>query len=183
MRWDSSGYYCPNQNCRWSDSQVSRYTDSIGSYQAFVARPATFAVGDSGTIIIDQSFPHFVVGNKLLNAHMIVGMKMDKVGQRTGWTRGQITQTCSDESFNYPFYGTAMLLCQNVASYYRGGGDSGAPVILTAMNDSDVPSIGIVHAAGLHVGGSTPTRSVFSPMQNIEYELGALKVCDWANNC
>ena len=94
---------------------------------------------------------------------------VDQIGMMTGWTRGQITETCTDEFVYYPGVGTRYLLCQYAANYTRKGGDSGAPVIFVA-DAGDPLVIDVVGLAGTHVAGSGG-RSLFSPLDNIEADF------------
>jgi len=59
-------------------------------------------------------------------------------------------------------------LCQTWVSAGAGGGDSGSPVFRRQGSTNNVTLVGILW------GGSGSTLYVFSPISNIEMELGAL---------
>ncbi|MCX8202840.1 MAG: Ig-like domain-containing protein [Nitrososphaeria archaeon] len=98
----------------------------------------------------------------------IVGQTLNKVGRTTGWTQGQVTQTCVDVDV----FGTDIVrLCQHFVSAGVGGGDSGSPVF--GIIDS---SAGTVELHGILWGGnSAGTSFVFSPIAQVKQELGPLE--------
>jgi hypothetical protein len=83
------------------------------------------------------------------------------VGRTTGWTQGKVTNTC----VNVGVSGTTIVqLCQNLVSARLGAGDSGSPVFKGSTN---------VTLSGILWGGnSSGTQYVYSPISNIEKELG-----------
>jgi hypothetical protein len=92
-----------------------------------------------------------------------VGQTVSKVGRTSGWTRGRVTNRCLDVAIK----GTNIVqLCQDIVSARAGGGDSGSPVF--KGNDS-VTLVGVLWG-----GNESGTQFVYSPMANIERELGAL---------
>jgi hypothetical protein len=88
-----------------------------------------------------------------------------KVGRTTGWTRGSVGATC----VNVNVSGSNITqLCQTLVSARVGGGDSGSPVFRRQGSGSNVTLVGILW------GGSGTSLYVYSPLSNIEAELGAL---------
>ncbi len=65
------------------------------------------------------------------------------------------------------------MLCQDRVDAGVGSGDSGSPVF--AITDTPLPDD--VELAGILWGGSLGTF-VYSPVANVELELGALRLCD-----
>jgi hypothetical protein len=89
---------------------------------------------------------------------------VNKVGRTTEWTQGAVTNTC----VNTGVQGSRIVqLCQTFVSAGVGGGDSGSPVF-GQPDGSNVALLGILW------GGSGSTSYVYSPIANIEQELGAL---------
>jgi hypothetical protein len=85
------------------------------------------------------------------------------VGRTSGWTTGRVTNTCVIVGVN----GTDIAqLCQNIVRARVRPGDSGAPVF---KGSSNVTLVGILWG-----GDDTGTQFVYSPMTNVERELGAL---------
>jgi hypothetical protein len=88
---------------------------------------------------------------------------VNKVGRTTGWTQGKVTNKCVNVSVS----GTKIVqLCQTLVSAHLGAGDSGSPVF---KGTSSITLTGILWG-----GNSSGTQFVFSPISNIEKELGAL---------
>lgn len=102
-----------------------------------------------------------------------IGQTLDKIGRTSGWTTGIVSATCAnvdqaDSNFT--------ILCQTLMSGLALPGDSGSPVFSLTQND------GVVFF-GLLWGGSAgdfangiPPDIVFSPIDNITSELGALQI-------
>jgi hypothetical protein len=94
-----------------------------------------------------------------------VGQTVHKIGRTTGWTRGSVTGTCVTVNLS----GTNITqICQTLVSAGVGAGDSGSPVFRRQGSTSNVTLVGILW------GGSGSSLYVFSPISNIETELGAL---------
>ena len=94
-----------------------------------------------------------------------MGQTVHKIGRTTGWTRGSVSNTCVNVNVN----GTNITqLCQTLVSAGVGAGDSGSPVFRRVGTGSNVTLVGILW------GGSGSSLYVFSPISNIETELGAL---------
>jgi hypothetical protein len=146
---------CPGgRRCRFSDASRAAYASGITSSLGKIAR--TTGVNNN-SITINGSFS--ITGEGSAS----VGQTVNKVGRTTGWTRGKVTNTC----VNVGVSGTNIVqLCQNLVSARLGGGDSGSPVFKGSTN---------VTLAGILWGGnSSGTQYVYSPISNIERELGSL---------
>jgi hypothetical protein len=96
--WTGQGVVCGSPGCRYSDSQVTLYYDSVASLQGEIARTTFFGTTGPGSITIDPT-AYFTVGNKLTFPWLTVGRWASKIGQNSGWTRGQITNSCVNVSF------------------------------------------------------------------------------------
>lgn len=109
----------------------------------------------SGSITIDSANPRFnIIGEA---AYPVAGGTLQKIGRTTGWTYGQVTNTCADTNVSGS---NITLLCQDYVRAGVGPGDSGSPVF--AWNGgSDITLYGLLW------GGGTNTFA-FSAMSNIE---------------
>jgi hypothetical protein len=92
-----------------------------------------------------------------------------KVGRTTGWSSGNVTNTCATVNVSGS---NIQLLCQTLVqrsgTVIVQGGDSGSPVFQRTSDDN-------VTLVGILWGGSTSgDLFVFSPLKNIQDELGAV---------
>jgi hypothetical protein len=145
-------------NCRYSDAAVVRVIP--GEPQFFFGIARTLGIGS----IVVAPQPRFHVVSKQMVTP--VGTEVHKMGMGTGWTRGIVQHSCVIMAVAPP--GT-VLLCQHLADYPSGGGDSGAPVFFPNVPASTAD----LH--GLHWGQSG-NLSVFSAMRAIEADFGVLTV-------
>jgi hypothetical protein len=152
-----SGGTCPaGRRCRRSDSAKASYANGITFTLGGIAR--TDRVGRSLTITGQWS----VTGEAVAT----VGQTVNKVGRTTGWSQGQVTNTCVDTNVS----GSDITeLCQNFVSATVGSGDSGSPVFAIGSG-SNVSLVGILW------GGSGSSSFVYSPMANIHNDLGSFAV-------
>ena len=153
---------CPRgRRCRSSDAARARYT---------TIPTVTFTLGgieqtsgpNNGSLTITGAFSIISKGPAA-----VVGEQVNKVGRTTGWTQGLVTNTCVDTGVS----GTNIVqLCQTFVSAGVGAGDSGSDVF-GITSGSNVKLLGILWG-----GNSGGTQFVYSPIANIEAELGALTV-------
>jgi len=148
---------CPKGKlCRRSDASRAAYASGI-----------TFNLGGIAQTTGPNNNSLTIVGTFSITAEggASVGQVVNKVGRTTGWTQGAVTNTC----VNTGVQGSRIVqLCQTFVSAGVGGGDSGSPVF-------GQPSSGNVALLGILWGGSGSTTYVYSPIANIEQELGALR--------
>ncbi len=152
------GAPCPaGRVCRYSDSSAAIYDAALSCEFGAIARTTGL-----GSVTINNNQPRWQIVSKL--ASPLVGMRMNKTGRTTGWSEGLVTATCADISVS----GTNItLLCQSAVAAAVGSGDSGSPVFRIRLDSS------IAQLAGLLWGGNGPgTQFIFSPMANIEFEVG-----------
>ena len=152
-----TGNGCPPQRrCRRSDAARAAYATGAASALGSIARTTG---PNNGSLTISGRFSITAEGTP------VVGQTAEKVGRTTGWTRGAITNTC----VNVNVSGSNITqLCQTVVSAGVGGGDSGSPVFRRPGSGNNVTLLGILW------GGSGSSTFVFSPISNVESELGAL---------
>lgn len=151
---------CPKgRKCRRSDANFSRYAGSRTLAIGKIARTTGL-----GSLTIDLSNPTFSINGEGVASDR---QAVDKVGRTTGWTRGTVSNTC----VNTGVQGSSIvLICQTFVSgngIIVGSGDSGSPAFRDGSNG--VTLVGILWG-----GNSSGTQFVYSPMENIEDELGAL---------
>jgi hypothetical protein len=160
-----SGSGCPaGRVCRRSDSSFIQVPHPSGpavtTARGTIARPAVNSFTWNGVDIF----------NITSEGSALVGQAVTKVGRTTGRTAGTVSQTCVNTNVS----GTNITqLCQTFANYGNAGGDSGSPV----FRITTLPNVVLV---GINWGGNG-TTSVFSPITQIQQELGALNTC--AGSC
>jgi hypothetical protein len=156
----STGGACPpSRRCRRSDAARARYQSGI---QGAVGRIARTAEPNRKRNALEITWSFTITGELLSGG--VVGNIVNKVGRTTGWTQGQITNV----GVNTNVSGSNITqLGQTFVSAGVGGGDSGSPVF--SLSGSNATLRGILW------GGSSSGRSfVFSPLGNIEAELGSI---------
>jgi hypothetical protein len=161
----SGGAGCPaGRVCRRSDSSFIQVPHPSGpavtTARGTIARPAVGSFTWNGVDIF----------NITSEGSAVVGQAVTKVGRTTGRTAGTVSQTCVNTNVANT---NITQLCQTFANYGNAGGDSGSPV----FRITTLPSVVLV---GINWGGNG-TISVFSPISQIQQELGALNTC--AGSC
>jgi hypothetical protein len=151
---------CPRgRKCRYSDANFS---DGDGGVLFTLGVIARTSGPNSGSLDITGQFTITAKGAAT------VGQTANKVGRTTGWTQGRVSRNCVDTGVS----GTnIVLLCQDfVESTVQlvAGGDSGSPVFRIGSG-SNVTILG-----NLWGGNSSGTLFVYSPIANLEDELGTL---------
>lgn len=155
---------CPaGRKCRFSDSAFVKYDKkNLGNF-ARIARPT-----GAGSLNLNPGGARFTIKGKADGA--AAGQVVNKVGRSTGWSAGPVTSTCVDISSSVTEY---TMFCQGLARANVAGGDSGSPVFVRTKRN-DVTLVGLLWAGGTDGAGNTVFA--FSPLENVELELGALKV-------
>lgn len=151
---------CPRgRRCRYSDSNFNAGDNGVAFTLGGIARTTG---PNNGSL---QIAGEFLISGE---GEATVGETADKVGRTTGWTQGQVTRTCVNTGVSAS---NIVLLCQDFVENnvpIVAGGDSGSPVFR-------IGSSGRVTLLGnLWGGNSSGTMFVYSPIANIERELGAL---------
>ena len=158
----------PHRRCRFSDASLSRYLPGNAAAVGFIAR-TTLRGLTAGSGLIDATQPLFTITDR--QPFPLMGQTLDKVGRTTGWTVGTVWLTGVDVMISDS---DVALLDQDAMFSGVGGGDSGSPIFESqAAFTGDVTLYGILW-------GSTNTSfgpvAFFSPLENIESELGPLIV-------
>jgi hypothetical protein len=157
----TTGGACPaGRVCRRSDAARARYRTGFSGQRGVISRTAEPNRKRNNLEITGT----FTISGELASGG-VVNATVNKIGRTTGWTQGRITQTnvtTSVSGSNITLFG------QTFVSAGVGGGDSGSPVFALGQG-SNVTLLGILW------GGSSSGRSfVFSPIGNVEAELGAI---------
>jgi len=151
------GGVCPaGRRCRYSDAARIAYTGG-----------ASFVVGriqkTTGLGSITVMGTYKIIAERL--ASPLLGQVVNKVGRTTGQTQGAVAGTCVNTNVS----GTTITqLCQAFVNAAVGGGDSGSPV-LRIISGNQVRLFGILWG-----GNFSGTQFVYSPLGQVESELGAL---------
>lgn len=160
------GGACPRgKKCRFSDSSRALYGAGTASTRGAIAKTSA---PNNGSLDVVGSFT--VTSQDNLTSSFPIGTTVNKVGRTTGWTQGNVTQTCVNTNVS----GTNITqLCQTFVQNPGGavvvqGGDSGSNVFRVTAGDN-VQMVGILWG-----GNSAGTLFVFSPLKQVQDELGAL---------
>jgi hypothetical protein len=125
------------------------------------------ADGTQPPFVTDPEYFDIVAENQHNSIFLMEGMNLDKVGQATGRTRGEIVSPCSTVSGNdIDFASNWTFTCQIISKTYAEAGDRGAPAFLQITFADDIELVGIL-AGRL---GSTQ-YFYYSPMQGIRDDL------------
>lgn len=156
--------------CRWSDASRAEYAEGVQFDFGKIARPAAFDPIE-GTLEVDPKKSTFeIVGEQ---PFAVLGEMMNKVGRTTGWTGGEVIATCQNI---LAIGATYVRRCQARVAAGNGGGDSGSPVFAFTNRRGNVGGGRIILTGILWAGTvSGPPEFIYSPMFNIERDLGLLK--------
>jgi hypothetical protein len=160
------GGACPRgRKCRFSDSSRAVYSAAVTSSRGSIAKTSA---PNNGSLDVTGNFT--VTSQDDTTTRFAVGTMVNKVGRTTGWTQGNVTQSC----VNVNVSGSQITqLCQTLVQNPNGavvvqGGDSGSGVF-TITSGTNVRLVGILWG-----GNSAGTQFVFSPLKQVEDELGHL---------
>ncbi|HEV2084912.1 MAG TPA: hypothetical protein VGR09_07505, partial [Gemmatimonadales bacterium] len=150
---------CPvGSRCRFSDASRAAYASTTTSSLGKIAKTTG---PNNGAVTINGNFSITAEGSAS------VGQVVGKVGRSSGWTTGKVTNTC----VNIAVQDTDIVqLCQTIVTARSRAGDSGAPAF---KGTSNITLVGILWGANLNASG-VGTLYAYSPISNIERELGAL---------
>ena len=159
--YTTGGTGCPpGRRCRRSDAARARYASGTTSTLGRIARTSG---ANNGSLTITGNFTITAEGSASF------GQQVHKIGRTTGWTRGDVRGTCVNTNVD----GTNITqLCQGWVSAGAGPGDSGSPVFRRQGTGGDVTLLGILWGGSILPDGSS--LYIYSPISNIETELGAL---------
>jgi hypothetical protein len=154
---------CPkSRRCRYSDASRAAYVDAGNMALGQIAATSG---PNNGSLTITGLFSITSDDCGTTGGCLAVGNTVNKVGRTTGWTSGNITNTCVDTGVSGS---NIVQLCQTFVSAGVGGGDSGSDVF-QITGGSNVKLAGVLWG-----GNGAGTQFVFSPFGNVTRELGAL---------
>jgi hypothetical protein len=154
------GGVCPlGRRCRFSDASRARYSDAVASSQGAIARTTG---PNNRSITVDGAFTIIDQDN---TTSFELGTVVNKIGRTSGWTQGEIVATCVHTNV---FGSNITQLCQTFVSAGVAAGDSGSPVFVIDGGRR-------VTLVGILWGGSGSSLYVFSPLKQIQDELGAFR--------
>lgn len=167
-----TGNGCPSgRQCRLSDSAFIRLTpgnDPGVSLEASFGRIA-LPLNENGGMNVDTTIR--ITGE---TPNIVEGDIVHKVGRTTGHTSGEVIDTCvSSNSFQNGVDTGITMICQYRVEASSGPGDSGSPVF--AIRPSALTNVGAVAELYGILWGGNGTEFAFSPIFNIEFELGPVR--------
>ncbi|HET7038744.1 MAG TPA: hypothetical protein VFH97_02590 [Gemmatimonadales bacterium] len=160
------GGQCPRgRRCRFADVSRALYAAGTASTRGAIAQTSG---PNNGSLTVTGAFT--VTSQDNTSTSFAIGRTVNKVGRTTGWTQGNVTQTCVNTNVS----GTnKTLLCQTFVqnpggAVVVGGGDSGSGVF-GISSGSSVQLLGILWG-----GNGSGTLFVFSPLKSIRDEIGPI---------
>jgi hypothetical protein len=159
-----TGGACPaGRVCRWSDAAGVQYSSAVPAAQ--IAFGALWRTTGPGSITISPTNPNFFITAE--RPFPNPGDPMNKIGRTTGWTQGNIAQSCTNLNVAYPQIPNLTLLCQETVQgtgVIVGGGDSGSPVFDNIQGNN-------VRLTGILWGGTQDgTLWAFTAMNEVRFE-------------
>jgi hypothetical protein len=158
-QYNRNGAGCPKgRRCRRSDAARAVFINGVQPALGLIARTSA---ANNNSLEITGSFS---ITADDLNNGAPVGTVINKVGRTTGWTAGALTNKCVNTGVS----GTNIVqLCQNFVSAGVAGGDSGSDAFrLTGSSSATLEGV---------LWGGAGNSFVYSPLQNVVAELGALR--------
>jgi hypothetical protein len=157
------GGVCPRGRvCRYSDAARALYQDGAASSRGVIAKTTG---ENNGSLNVSGSFTITAQDN----ASTRYSGTVHKVGRTTGWSSGNVTNTCATVNVGGS---NITLLCQTMVqrsgTSIVQGGDSGSPVFRRTSGDN-VELVGILWG-----GNQSGDMFVFSPLKNVQDELGGV---------
>jgi len=157
---------CPRgRKCRYSDASRALYSSSVASTRGVIAKTSG---PNTGSLVVTGAFT--ITAQDDNTTSFALGTTVNKVGRTTGWTQGNVTQTCVNTNVSGS---NITQLCQTFVqnpggAVVVGGGDSGSQVFRITSGDN-------VQLVGILWGGSSDSKLfVFSPLKQIRAELGPI---------
>ena len=167
--FDPHGWPCTidgdSYDCRYSDAAVIEVSNEINRNKGSFARTEYYGESSSGSL---SKTTDFIIRDYTDGA--FTGNDVHKVGATTGWTKGEVVETCVDLPIgptNLFASNNVAFLCQYEADYYSEPGDSGSPVFRRNLAWQNPDEVALV---GIHVGQFDGNR-VYSPMDGVLDDL------------
>jgi hypothetical protein len=168
--WRGMGLSCIS--CKLADALLGSIFPPRGGQVGKIHRPVSSTSAWTSPVLfpaiqIDAAKPTFTIVSA--GDNYSIGNIVHKVGYRSGWTFGPITDTCRDSYVSGPL---RRIKCQLYTALPAYGGDSGGSVFrfVNPYNDSEVEFIGVVSR------GNEANQTIVSPWSQIVAELGQFSV-------
>lgn len=155
--------------CRYSDAALFSINQGVSYRLGSIARTLSRETGAGvhGSKTINSANPHLTVAFMQYWAEL--GESVNKIGNTTGWTYGNVTDDCVDAWDESPEENYFLYCQQEVSNSADERGDSGAPVFIMEEGFSS-NNVGLVGIAW----GKTNTGFRFSTWNDIISEVGAI---------
>lgn len=162
--YDPPAYSCWAVNgCRKSDAAIikAEATIDLGT----IARTEQYSWDPSqyGSLEIDHDNPVFTITSKAYDN--LEGEFLDKVGHKSGWTYGEVLETCSDVTLTDGY----LRECSDKVEAMADEGDSGSPAFFWKADGS-------AELRGVVFGSNVGNYYWMSDLRQIEGDLGSLIV-------
>src|SRR4051812_39697001 len=165
---------CPTRRfCRFSDAVYAHYGVANAGIRGRISRPTNMCNSAAFPCFLTLDRPTDDIRIAYATAGMFAGTEVDKIGMRSGWTRGPITNTCVDvnvvevDAAGVVNPTDITMLCQSLVATIAQPGDSGAPVFEYYTGYDAGNFAGILWGANLNFNSM-----VFSPIDGIQKDLG-----------
>lgn len=160
----TGGACSKSKKCRYSDASRALYSTNVASTRGAIAKTSG---PNNGSITVTGSFA--VTSQDNTTSNFAVGTSINKVGRTTGWTQGNVTNSCVTTNVSGS---RVQLLCQTFVqnpggAVVVGGGDSGANVFKLSSGNAQM-------VGTLWGGNGSGTLFVFSPLKQVRDELGPI---------
>lgn len=153
--------------CRYSDAAFVKWDFHFADYSRGYVMKTNH---NFGSIDISGDFDVYDDWHPpMINA--AVGVVLHKVAWKTGWTTGEVTESCVDVvNAEGDWY-----LCQDLFDANSAEGDSGAPVFMRWSNPGGNPDF--IVPQGILSGGTTQGYIVMSHITSVQWEIGSFTTC------
>jgi len=156
---------------------LSTSSGAIKGRRGAIVRTLYRSSDEDGSDVVDYDHPWINMSNQGMASFISVGMTLNKMGFRTGWTYGNVTETCVDRELSSGGK-THRIFCMTRAAMYSGHGDSGGPVFSWDGGDGGT-YYGVVSLLGNGCGADVNDfcdNLYFSSLGQIEQDLGSVNV-------
>lgn len=167
---DPPGWVCAGgfSTCRHADAALISADRPMAFGKIARTTERTTADQSGGPLTIDHGNPTFTITGR--SNDVFENEPLDKVGVRTGWSHGNVEDTCTDVFFDEDRWSR---LCSDRVDFAVDRGDSGSPVF-SVKADGTVDLRGIVF--GRWSNGLGDIDGFMSDLRQIERDVGPLSV-------
>ena len=155
--------------CKWTEIALGIYDDpGLSNGKGLILRPEE-RDPLQGSTTVDPNDPYFAINSIQLWPNM--GAIVEKVGITTGWTFGEVIETCELQEVRFPndpliYY----MFCSYTARMGAQGGDSGS-IVMTNLAGDWADIVGQIYGVLDTLSFLTPWNSIAVIADN---ELGTL---------